>query len=89
MSGFSATLTRPACDPPGTIHSIEEDRTMPEPLHRITISDIDIPFFRLVAFFVKASLAAIPAALIVWIVIALFWLVLAAILGPGMWQRSW
>ena len=62
---------------------------MPEPQHRITLSDIDIPFSRLVAFFVKASLAAIPAAIIVWIVLVLLWLVLAAIVGPGMWQRSW
>jgi hypothetical protein len=59
---------------------------MAEPQHRITISDIDIPFTRLVAFFVKASLAAIPAAIIVWFVIALFWLVLAAVFG---WQRTW
>ena len=59
---------------------------MPEPQNRITIADIDIPFTRLVAFFVKASLAAIPAAIIVWFVIALFWLVLAALFG---WQRTW
>jgi hypothetical protein len=58
---------------------------MPEPENRITIADIDIPFTRLVAFFVKASLAAIPAAIIVWLVIALFWLALAAMLG---WQRA-
>ncbi|MDQ4137023.1 MAG: hypothetical protein M3158_12635 [Pseudomonadota bacterium] len=60
---------------------------MAEPQHRITISDIDIPFFRLVAFFVKATLAAIPAAIIVWFVIFLFWLVLAAIVGPGFWWQ--
>ena len=59
---------------------------MPEFQNRITIADIDIPFTRLVAFFVKASLAAIPAAIIVWLVIALFWLVLAAMFG---WQRTW
>jgi hypothetical protein len=63
-----------------------EQQAMAEPQHRITISDIDIPFTRLVAFFVKASLAAIPAAIIVWFVIALFWLVLAAVFG---WQRTW
>ncbi len=63
---------------------------MPEPQHRITISDIDIPFSRLVAFFVKASLAAIPAAIIVWIVLALFWVFFAAIIGPGLWSpRTW
>jgi hypothetical protein len=63
---------------------------MPEPQHRIVISDIDIPFSRLVAFFVKATLAAIPAAIIVWFVIVLFWFVLAAIFGPAFWwQRTW
>ena len=60
---------------------------MPEPQHRITISDIDIPFSRLVAFFVKATLAAIPAAIIVWFVFAFFWFVLAAIFGPAMWGQ--
>ena len=59
---------------------------MAEPQHRITMSDIDIPFSRLVVFFVKASLAAIPAAIIVWFVIAFLWLVLAAIVGPGLWS---
>ena len=58
---------------------------MPQPQDRITTADIDIPFTRLVAFFVKASLAAIPAAIIVWLVIALFWLALAALFG---WQRA-
>ena len=63
---------------------------MAEPQHRITISAIDIPFSRLVAFFVKSALAAIPAAIIVWLVIVFFWFVLAAIFGPAMWwQRSW
>ena len=36
---------------------------MNEPVHPVTLVDVDIPFGRLVAFFVKASLAAIPAAL--------------------------
>jgi hypothetical protein len=63
---------------------------MAEPQHRIIISDINIPFSRLVAFFVKASLAAVPAAIIVWFILALFWFILAALVGPGMWsQRPW
>jgi hypothetical protein len=41
----------------------------------VTITDIDIPFWRLVAIFIKFALAAIPAyivvALIVFVVIAL------------------
>jgi hypothetical protein len=63
---------------------------MTDPQQRITLSDIDIPFFRLVAFFVKATLAAIPAAIIVWFVIAVFWFILASIFGPGFWwHRAW
>jgi hypothetical protein len=61
---------------------------MAEPQHRVTIGDIDIPFTRLVAFFVKASLAAIPAAIIVWIIVAVAWFVLALIFGAGQWPRS-
>lgn len=56
------------------------------PLHeqRTVLTDIDIPFGRLVAFFVKATLAAIPAFFIVWIIIMIFWMVVAAIFG-GTW----
>ena len=44
----------------------------------VTVVDFDIPFGRLVAFFVKASLAAIPAAIIVWVIL---WLLAAAVWG--------
>ena len=37
--------------------------------YRVTVTDIDVPFTRLVAFFVKAALAAIPAAVIVAIIL--------------------
>jgi hypothetical protein len=51
----------------------------------VTISDIRIPFWRLVAFFIKASLAAIPAAIVLWLIgmaiATLFWL----IVGGGEW----
>ena len=58
--------------------------------HRITISDIDIPFGRLVAFFVKATLAAIPAAIIVWVVLMAMWFVMATISGIAFWpRRAW
>ncbi len=60
---------------------------MAEPHHRIVIGDIDIPFGRLVAFFVKATLAAIPAALIVWVILAAVWFVLAMMFGTVFWPR--
>ena len=60
---------------------------MPEPQHPVVISDIDIPFGRLVAFFVKATLAAIPAALIVWLILVVMWFALAMIFGVTFWPR--
>jgi hypothetical protein len=64
---------------------------MAEPSHRVTVADIDVPFTRLVAFFVKVAFAAIPAAIIVAIVLRIVALVLAEVLlglgwGPfGRW----
>ena len=60
---------------------------MPEPHHRVTVSDIDIPFGRLVAFFVKAALAAIPATIIVWLIFVTAWFLLATLFGMGFWPR--
>jgi uncharacterized protein YacL len=54
---------------------------MGEPQYRITIGDIDVPFGRLVAFFVKATLAAIPAAIIVWLIFVVLWAIVATIFG--------
>ena len=54
---------------------------MGEPQYRITVGDIDIPFGRLVAFFVKATLAAIPAAIIVWLLLVAAWFAVAMIFG--------
>jgi hypothetical protein len=51
---------------------------MTEPSHPVRVVDIDVPFGRLIAFFVKASLAAIPAAIIVWLI---FWLLAAVVVG--------
>jgi hypothetical protein len=36
----------------------------------------------------EASLAAIPAAIIGWIVIAVAWIVQALVFGSGFWPRS-
>lgn len=41
---------------------------MNEPGERVVIVDVRIPFFRLVLFFIKAALAAIPAAIVLAIV---------------------
>lgn len=52
-----------------------------EPESRVTVVDIDISFGRLVAFFVKASLAAIPAAIIVGLILMLIGVLVRGIFG--------
>jgi hypothetical protein len=49
----------------------------------VSVIDIRIPFWRLVAFFVKAAIAAIPAAIIVAVIYFLIAGVLLALLGVG------
>ena len=46
----------------------------------VTIADIRIPFWRLVVFFVKCSIAAIPAAIILGLIYALLGAVILGIL---------
>lgn len=48
-----------------------------------TVTDIAIPFGRLVVIFIKFGLAAIPAAIVVSILVTLIGLVLSAIFGTG------
>jgi hypothetical protein len=56
---------------------------MAEQPSRTVLTDIDIPFGSLVLFFVKASLAAIPAAIIVALVLAFIGGILRLIFGLG------
>jgi hypothetical protein len=52
--------------------------------YRVTVTDIDVPFTRLVAFFVKAALAAIPAAVIVALILRILGALVASLLvGSG------
>jgi hypothetical protein len=53
------------------------------PPQRIVISDIDIPFWRLVGIFIKWALAAIPAAIIMMIITG----IIGMIFGLG-WMMS-
>ena len=64
---------------------------MTGPDQRIVVTDLRIPFLRLVVFFVKASLAAIPAAIIVAFVIMLLAAIVAALVGDGgtFMMRRW
>lgn len=56
----------------------------------VTVSDIDIPFGRLVVIFIKFGLAAIPAAIIVSLVVSLVMMALAGLFGGmGMMMGGW
>jgi hypothetical protein len=54
---------------------------MAGPDTRIVVADLRIPFSRLVFFFVKCSLAMIPAAIILGLVAFVVSAVVAALLG--------
>jgi hypothetical protein len=49
----------------------------------ITVVDIRIPFWRLVAFMIKAALATIPAAIFLTIIAFIITLVIGRLLGGG------
>ncbi len=40
---------------------------------KVTIADFNMPFLSMVGFMVKLSIAAIPAAIIITIIAAIFW----------------
>ena len=58
---------------------------------RFVVVDLRIPFFRLVLFFIKAALAAIPAAIVVGFLLMLATALIAACAGDGhfMMTRHW
>lgn len=58
---------------------------------RFVIVDLRISFFRFVLFFVKAALAAIPAAIILGFLFLLLTALVAALVGDGslIMMRRW
>ena len=64
---------------------------MNENTQRFVIVDMRIPFIRLVLFFVKAALAAIPAAIIVGFLLVLATAIVAGLAGDGgfIMMRRW
>jgi hypothetical protein len=58
--------------------------TPSQPAQPLVITDIRIPFFRLVLFLVKLSLAAIPAAIILALASVLISAILAGLFGLHM-----
>ncbi len=63
-------------------------QTEPGGQRPVVIRDIDIPFGRLVVFFFKAGLAAIPAGIAVSVVIALVMALLGMLFGGPGWHRG-
>lgn len=59
------------------------------PESRVTLIDIDVPFGRLVFFFVKAALAAIPAAFIVMFILMFMGFLMSAIFGGRHWGMGY
>jgi hypothetical protein len=72
-----------------TIEPREEASAMNENTQPVVIVDLRIPFVRLVLFFVKAALAAIPAAIIVGVLIMLATAIVAALIGDGGVMMRW
>jgi hypothetical protein len=64
---------------------------MTDSAERIVVVDLRIPFLRLVLFFIKAALAAIPAAIVVGFVLMLATALAAALLGEHgfVLMRQW
>jgi hypothetical protein len=50
---------------------------------RFVVTDIDIPFWRLVAILIKWALAAIPAAIVVTIIVMVITGMLGLLFGMG------
>lgn len=63
-------------------------QTPQSPERSVILTDIDVPFGRLVLFFIKAGLAAIPAAIVVWLIAWVAMMAVAALFGLGPWWRG-
>jgi hypothetical protein len=64
---------------------------MSDTAQRFVIVDLRIPFVRLVLFFIKAALAAIPAVIVVGFVLTLLVAAIAAVVGDSSFimMRRW
>ncbi len=61
---------------------------MADPVNSVTVADIRIPFWRLVAFLLKVAFAAIPAAVIFAFIMIMIAALLRAV-GFGVMTWSW
>ena len=61
---------------------------MAEDKREVVVTDIKIPFWSMVVLMVKWAVAAIPAVIILMLLLALISVVLGMIPGPG-WHHYW
>jgi hypothetical protein len=59
------------------------DRQQGTANQRTVLTDIEIPFGRLIVIFIKFGLASIPAAIVLMIIFMVIGLILTAIFGVG------
>jgi hypothetical protein len=50
---------------------------------RVTVVDIQMPFWSMVVFMVKAAIASIPAVFILTVIASVFIAILSALFGSG------
>ncbi|MTW23185.1 hypothetical protein [Allochromatium palmeri] len=55
-----------------------------EPNTRVTVVDIQMPFWSMVVFMVKAAIASIPAVFILTVIASVFMAILSALFGSGL-----
>lgn len=48
---------------------------------KVVVTDIDMPFKKMVVFILKWMLASIPAVIIVWIIMMIFALIFGGLIG--------
>jgi fatty acid desaturase len=61
--------------------------TQPTVQQRTIVTDIEIPFGRMVVFLIKLGLAAIPALIILWLITALLMATFGMLFGFGWWMH--
>ncbi len=61
---------------------------MADDKREVVVTDIKIPFWSMVVLMVKWAIAAIPAVIILMLLVALISVVLGMIPGPG-WHHYW
>jgi hypothetical protein len=89
MDGASGTapiplpiVARAGTVPFGSYFMAVEDRPVQNDSgNRVTVTDIEMPFWSMVVFLVKLAIASIPAAIILWLLMAFLAVLFGGIFG--------